>query len=102
MRQALEAREAEVYLVPSIETARGAFRALGIAEASPRVVGLSLGLEDYVNDIGAERARERRESLWFTGQVLNAPRAAGVRPLGSVCTNFEDQEDQARNSLTLP
>ena len=96
VRQALEDQEAEVYLVPSIETARGAFRALEIAEASPRVVGLSLGLEDYVNDIGAEHTPERRESLWFTSQVLNASRAAGVQPLGSVYTGFEDQEGLAR------
>ena len=98
VRQALEdhGQEAEVYLVPSIETARGAFRALEIAEASPRVVGLSLGLEDYVNDIGAEHTPQRRESLWFTGQVLNASRATGVQPLGSVYTNFEDGEGLAR------
>ena len=98
VRQALEdhGQEAEVYLVPGIETARGAFRALEIAEASPRVVGLSLGLEDYVNDIGAEHTPERRESLWFTGQVLNASWAAGVQALGSVYTDFEDQEGLAR------
>ena len=98
VRQALEdhGQEAEVYLVPSIETARGAFRALEIAEASPRVVGLSLGLEDYVNDIGAEHTPQRRESLWFTGQVLNASRAAGVQPLGSVYTDSEDREGLAR------
>ena len=98
VRQALEdhGQEAEVYLVPSIETARGAFRALEIAEASPRVAGLSLGLEDYVNDIGAEHTPERRESLWFTGQVLNASRAAGVQALGSVYTDFEDREGLAR------
>ena len=96
VRRALEDQQAEVYLVPSIETARGAFRALEIAEASPRVVGLSLGLEDYVNDIGAEHTPERRESLWFTGQVLNASRAAGVQALGSVYTDLEDQEGLAR------
>ncbi len=98
VRQALEdhGQEAEVYLVPSIETARGAFRALEIAEASPRVAGLSLGLEDYVNDIGAEHTPERRESLWFTGQVLNASRAAGVQPLGSIYTDLQDQEGLAR------
>lgn len=96
VREALEDQESEVYLVPSIETARGAFRALEIAEASPRVVGLSLGLEDYVNDIGAEHTPERSESAWFTGQVLNASRAAGVQPLGSVYTDIQDQEGLAR------
>ena len=97
VKQALKDHgQAEVYLVPSIETARGGFRALEIAEASPRVVGLSLGLEDYVNDIGAEHTPERRESLWFTGQVLNAARAAGVQPLGSVYTGIQDLEGLAR------
>ena len=98
VRQALKdhGQEAEVYLVPSIETARAAFRALEIAEASPRVVGLSLGLEDYVNDIGAEHTPERSESAWFTGQVLNASRAAGVQPLGSVYTDIADLEGLAR------
>ena len=98
VRQALKdhGQEAEVYFVPSIETARGGFRALEIAEASPRVVGLSLGLEDYVNDIGAEHTPERSESVWFTGQILNASRAAGVQPLGSVYTDIADLEGLAR------
>ena len=97
VKQALKdhGQEGEVFLVPSIETARGGFRALEIAEASPRVAGLSLGLEDYVNDIGAEHTPERRESLWFTGQVLNAARAAGVQPLGSVYTDIQGLEGLA-------
>ena len=82
----------EVFLIPIIESARGVLRAFEIASASPRLVALAIGLEDYAKDIGAERTAEGRESLWARSQIVNAARAAGVTPLGSV---FGDVADEA-------
>jgi citrate lyase subunit beta/citryl-CoA lyase len=79
-------------LIPIIESARGVLRAFEIAIASPRVVALAIGLEDYAKDIGAERTAEGRESLWARSQIVNAARAAGVTPLDSV---FSDVADEA-------
>lgn len=82
----------EIFLLPLVETARGVMNAYAIASASPRVIGIALGLEDYTRDIGAERTQEGRESWWALGQVVNAARAAGVAPLASVFTATEDAQ----------
>jgi citrate lyase subunit beta/citryl-CoA lyase len=82
----------EIYLIPIIESARGALQAWPIAAASPRVVALAIGLEDYTRDIGAQRTPEGRESLWARGQVLNAARAAGIQPLASVFADVDDAQ----------
>jgi citrate lyase subunit beta/citryl-CoA lyase len=66
-------------------------QAFEIASASPRVIALGLGLEDYTKDIGAERTAEGRETLWARSQIVNAARAAGVTPLGSVFSDVADE-----------
>lgn len=81
----------EIFLLPIIESARGILRAFEIASASPRVIALGLGLEDYTKDIGAERTPEGRESLWARSQIINAARAARVTPLASVFTDVADE-----------
>ncbi len=80
-----------VYLMPIIESAIGAIRAYEIATASDNVVALTIGLEDYCADIGAERTAEGRESFWARSQLVNAARAAGVQPIASVFSNIDDE-----------
>lgn len=77
-------------LVPIIESALGCFNALAIASASPNVVALTIGLEDYTADVGVERTAEGRESLWARQTVVNAARAAGVAPSDSVFSDVAD------------
>jgi citrate lyase subunit beta/citryl-CoA lyase len=84
--------DAEIFLIPLVESARGAFHALSIATAAPSVAALAIGLEDYTADIGAQRTADGRESAWAMGQIVNAARAAGVQPLASV---FGDVDDTA-------
>jgi citrate lyase subunit beta/citryl-CoA lyase len=80
----------EIYLMPIIESALGAWRALEIATAASTVVALAIGLEDYTADIGAERTLDGRESFWARSQVLNGARAAGVQPLDTVFSDVAD------------
>jgi citrate lyase subunit beta/citryl-CoA lyase len=87
-----ELQAGDVYLIPIVESARGVLNAYAIASASPRIVGLAIGLEDYTADIGAQRTRDGRESLWACSQVINAARAAGVQPLGSVFSDIDDMD----------
>jgi citrate lyase subunit beta/citryl-CoA lyase len=82
----------EVYLMPIIESALGAWRAFEIASAAKSVVALAIGLEDYTADIGAQRTLEGRESYWARSQVLNGARAAQVQPIDTV---FSDVADMA-------
>jgi citrate lyase subunit beta/citryl-CoA lyase len=78
-------------LLPIIESARGVLHAYPIASASPRVVAVALGLEDYTVDIGAQRTVAGRESWWAQSQIVNAARAAGVQPLASVYSAIDDE-----------
>ena len=82
----------EIVLMPIIESALGAWRAYEVATASPEVVALAIGLEDYTADIGAQRTDEGRESFWARAQVLNGARAAGIQPIDTV---FSDVADMA-------
>lgn len=79
-------------LVPIIESALGVERCFDIVQATHRVIAVSLGYEDYVRDVGAERTVERTETLWAETRIVNAARAAGVTPLASVIGEVDDHE----------
>ena len=80
------------FLMPIIESALGCFNALPIATVSPNVVALTIGLEDYTADLGAQRTAEGRESFWARQVIVNAARAAGVTPIDTVFSDFADTE----------
>jgi citrate lyase subunit beta / citryl-CoA lyase len=88
-----------IHLMPIVESALGAIHAYEIATASPRVVSLAIGLEDYTADIGAERTLEGRESQWMRGAVVNAARAAGVQPIDTVFSDVNDMDGLRTSSL---
>jgi len=82
----------EIFLMPIIESAKGAWRAFEIAAAASSVVALAIGLEDYTADIGAKRTLAGTESFWARAQVLNGARAAGVQPIDTVFSDVTDTE----------
>lgn len=99
--QALRAKykvKDEVYLMPIIESALGVVNAYKIAVASPNNVALTIGLEDFAADVGAERTLEGKESFLARLQIVLAARAAGVQPIDSVFSDVEDNEG-LRNSV---
>ena len=79
-------------LVALIETAAAYFRADAIAKATPRLVALSLGAEDFAWSVGMEPIAEALEMPKQT--VIIAARAAGILPLGFMGTvaDFRDLE----------
>lgn len=77
-------------LFPLVESALGVEWAYEIAAASPRVTALSLGLEDYLSDLGASRTEGQSESAFARSRVLNAARAAGITPLASVYPDYSN------------
>jgi citrate lyase subunit beta/citryl-CoA lyase len=85
-------RERPCLLMPIVESALGCFNALEVARASPNVVALAIGLEDYTADLGVPRTPEGRESIWARQVVVNAARAADVTPIDTV---FSDVSDMA-------
>ncbi len=82
----------EIFLMPIVESALGAWRAYEIAAATESVVALTIGLEDYTADIGAQRTLEGTESFWARSQVVNGARAAGVQPIDTVFSDVADTE----------
>ena len=75
---------APVWIMPILETALGVESAFEIASASPAVVALTIGLEDYTADLGVPKTLEGAESLYARGRLVNAAKAAGVQAIDSV------------------
>ncbi len=80
------------FLMPIIESALGGIKAYEIACASPNIVALALGLEDYTADIGTQRTLEGRESFWLRSMIVNAARAAKIMPFDTVFSDVADME----------
>ena len=78
--------------VALVENAAGFFRIDQIARAHPRIVGLSLGSEDFAADVGMQS--EPEGLLYPKQQAIFAARAAGVMPMGFIgsIADFRDQE----------
>jgi citrate lyase subunit beta/citryl-CoA lyase len=85
-------RREPVFLMPILESGRGVLKALEIAEASPNNVALTIGLEDYTADIGAQRTQEGRESFFARSTIVNAARAAGIQAIDTVFSDVADME----------
>ena len=82
----------DVWLMPIVETCEGMFQAREIAGASPRIVALTYGLEDYILDLGGIKTPGGFESLWARSQVANAAKAAGVQAIDTVFADIEDMD----------
>jgi len=85
-------RTEPIWLMPIIESALGIINSYEIASASPNIVALAIGLEDYTADLGAERTNDGIESFYARGMVVNSARAAGIQPIDSVFSDFENTE----------
>ena len=81
-----------VKLLPWVETAIGLIHAYDIASASPRVVGISFGAEDFTLDTGMVRTEEGSELLYPRTMVVIAARAADIFAVDTPYNNFRDEE----------
>jgi citrate lyase subunit beta/citryl-CoA lyase len=84
--------ERPLWLMPILESAVGIENAYAIATASPRIVALTIGLEDYTADIGVPKTKEGDESLYARMRLVNAARAAGVQAIDSVWGDVGDMD----------
>ena len=85
----LDELESPANIVAILETSLGVQRAYEIATATPRLIAISPGVEDYLADL---RATDREATVWAHGAILNACRAAGISPLASVTTEIHEPE----------
>jgi citrate lyase subunit beta/citryl-CoA lyase len=90
---------AQVFLMPIIESALGIENSFEIAKASDNVVALAIGLEDYTADLGVARTIEGKESLYARTRLVVAAKAAGIQPIDSVFSDVADMEALRQNVL---
>lgn len=79
-------------LLIAIESPRGLLRAFDLASASPRVIGLALGAEDFARAMGLplKREEEATELLYVRSALTCAAAAAGVQAVDAVWTDLND------------
>ncbi len=86
-------------LVPWLEVARAIVNAYDICIASPRVMGVAFGAEDFTNDMGIPRSEDDSEVAYPRSVVCVAARAADVLALDTPYFSFRDPEGLRKNAL---
>lgn len=79
-------------LLTLIETPKGIINAYEIAGASPRVLGITFGAEDYALEMDIKRTKEGAEIYYPRMVIAVACHAAGVLAIDSVYTDIRDEE----------
>jgi len=87
-----------VRLTPWIETARGLLNAFEIASASPRVVAIIFGAEDFTLDTGMQRSIEGDELFQPRIMVVVAATAAEVAAIDTPFNDFRDEAGLVRET----
>ena len=90
----------EIEVAVLVESALGVQHMAEIACASPRIVSISLGSEDFTKDIGVEPSADGEEQEYGKGMTVVAARLAGIQPQGlsSTLANFADLEGLERSA----
>jgi len=86
----LKVEKNPILILCLIETAIGVERAFEIVNASPNIIGVSMGLEDYTADRGIERTETDEESMWALQRVCNAATTAGIQMVDVVYSTMDD------------
>jgi len=93
--------DGHVKMIPWLETARGIVNAFEVASASPRIVAVSYGAEDFTLDMGIPRSLEGAESLVPRALVAIAARASGVLALDSPYPDFKDEAGLVKDAKVV-
>jgi citrate lyase subunit beta/citryl-CoA lyase len=79
-------------LMAAIESALGLINAYQIAAASPRMVGIAIGAEDFVTDLKTNRSATGEELLVARSMLVYAARAAGIAALDTVYSDVNNED----------
>ncbi len=90
-----------VRLLVAIESPRGLFQAAAIAAASPRVMGLMFGAEDFGREMGLPLLREgeARDLIYARAAITTAAAAANVQAVDGVWPDLQDLDGLRRFAL---
>lgn len=81
-----------VVIAAALETPIAVYNAYKIATASKRIVGISLGAEDFTRCMGIERTKEEKELDYARGKIVLEAHVAGVACVDGVYTKIDDME----------
>jgi len=86
-----------VRMLVAIESPKGLFNAYSIASASPRVIGLIFGAEDFSRELGLplRREGEARDLIYARSALVTAAAAAHVQAVDGVWPDLKDPEGLA-------
>src|SRR5829696_1584718 len=87
-----------IRIVPIVETVRGVLNARELATASPRVIALAFGAEDFSLDLGVERSRDGIETRYPRAQVALAAHDAGRLAIDTPWTAIDDPDGLLRET----
>lgn len=87
-----------IRLIPMLETAIGIMNALDIANSSDRILGLSLGGEDLLADIGMKRTESGNVFDFIRAKVSLSASAAGVEAFDTIYPNINDLDGLKRET----
>ena len=82
----------QVKLIPWIENAPAVMDPYRMATASPRIIAIAFGAEDYTNDIAVQRTDTGEEVYFARAQTAVAAHAARVACLDSPFVGFRDPD----------
>ena len=85
-----------IKMMAAIETPKGLRQAYEIASASPRMVALAIGAEDFIANLKTTRSKLGRELFAARGQLILAAREAGVQCIDTVFSDINDEEGLLR------
>ncbi len=90
--------EGTIKIVCTIETALGVYNAYRIASASPRVLAIGLGAEDFVTDMKTTRTAEGKEMEYARAKFVLEGHAAKVLVLDFVYSDVKNTEGFRENA----
>ena len=90
--------EGRIKLIPWLESARAIVHCYEICRASPRLVGVAFGGEDFTHDMGIERLEDESEVAFARSQLCIAARAAEILALDTPFFRFRDEDGLRANS----
>jgi citrate lyase subunit beta/citryl-CoA lyase len=89
----------QIRLVPIVESVQGALRAEAIVTASPRVLALSFGSEDFSLDLGVERSRDGVETRYPRAHVALVAHGFGRLAFDTPWTDIADTAGLERETI---
>ena len=88
-------------IIPSIESAQGVLNCVETAKASPRLVALAFGAEDYTASMEIDRTKTGEELFSARNQVVWAAKAAGIQAIDSIFSDVNDMEALRAETLLV-